>query len=62
MNLVDLANDALITTQQLFVMYCKHLEGKFDVNDFIEKLNKTNGVFVGYEDISAYKKITASLS
>ncbi len=46
---------ALLTTQQLFVAYCQMLEGKFDKDEFIQKLMKTNGVFEGLDEIEKYK-------
>ena len=46
---------ALLTTQQLFVAYCKDLEGKFDKENFINDLFKTVGVFNGLDDIDEYK-------
>lgn len=47
---------ALLTTQQLFVAYCQMLDGKFNKDEFIEKLLKTNGVFEGLNEIEKYKE------
>lgn len=46
---------ALLTTQQLFVAYCKKLDGKFDNENFINELFDTVGVFSGLDDIDKYK-------
>ena len=44
-----------MTTQQLFVAYCDNLEGKFDLEEFIQKIESTNGILEGYDDIEKYK-------
>lgn len=55
MNLVTLTNISLITTQQLFVAYCDNLEGKFDLEEFMKKIDSASGVMDGYNDIEKYK-------
>lgn len=60
MKLVNLYKICLMTTQQLFVIYCKQLEGNFDLNTFIEKLKNSNGRFEGFNNINSYKKINNS--
>ena len=55
MNLVSLTNIALITTQQLFVAYCDNLEGKFNLIEFMKKIDDSNGILVGYNNIQKYK-------
>lgn len=46
---------SLLTTQQLFVAYCKHLEGNFKRDEFISKLYETIGRFAGLKEIENYK-------
>jgi len=55
MKLVKLSKIVLITTQQLFVAYCDKLEGKFDLDEFMKKIDETNGILKGYDDIEKYK-------
>lgn len=55
MNLVNLSNITLITTQQLFVMYCDNLEGKFDLKEFMKEIDSTKGILEGYDHIEEYK-------
>lgn len=55
MNLVNLNNILLMTTQQLFVAYCDNLEVKFDLDEFIKKIDETKGVLEGYDDIQKYR-------
>lgn len=55
MKLVSISHITLMTTQQLFVAYCDNLEGKFDLEEFIQKIDTTNGVLVGYDDIRRFK-------
>jgi len=59
MTLVNISNITLITTQQLFVAYCDNLEGKFNLDEFIQKIDSTNGVLEGYEDIERFKTINS---
>jgi hypothetical protein len=40
MNLVNISNLTLMTTQQLFVAYCEKLDNKFDLENFINSINK----------------------
>lgn len=56
MKLVNLSGVALMTTQQLFVMCCARLEGKFDLKAFVELLKNTQGILGGYDNIEMYKK------
>jgi len=56
MNLVNISKVALVTTQQLFVIYCKHLEKKFNLDEFVEELKNIVGPLAGYNDINTYKK------
>lgn len=46
---------ALVTTQQVFVAYCKKLENQFDLEEFVQQLHSTIGVFQGFDDIQKYK-------
>lgn len=55
MELANIWEIALMTTQQLFVMYCKNLEGNFDVDSFIENVYKTIGVYNEYAVYTEYK-------
>lgn len=54
-NVAIISNIVLMTTQQLFVAYCDNLEGKFNLEEFISKVDSTSGILVGYADISEYK-------
>ena len=55
MTLVNLSNITLMNTQQLFVAYCDNLEGKFNLNEFMKKIDDSNGIMEGYNDIQKYK-------
>ncbi|MBK8981812.1 MAG: hypothetical protein IPM38_05675 [Ignavibacteria bacterium] len=46
-----------MTTQQLFVAYCEHLDGIFVLENFINKILYANGVVGGYENIEKYKTV-----
>ncbi|HRK00934.1 MAG TPA: hypothetical protein PL089_15090 [Ignavibacteria bacterium] len=51
----EISDIVLMTTQQLFVMYCDNLEGKFDLKEFMNKIDSTKGVLEGYDHIEEYK-------
>ncbi len=55
MKLVELSKITLMTTQQLFVAYCEHLSGVFNLQSFIAKLKDNNGEVVGYKNIANYQ-------
>jgi hypothetical protein len=48
-------NMCLVTTTQLFVAYCLHKDGKFDLEAFVKAVLETDGVLAGYDDLKAYK-------
>lgn len=62
MKLVKLSNITLIKTQQLFVAFCEKLEGKFELNSFVENLKNTNGIMKGYDNTEAYKEINTNVN
>lgn len=53
--LTELRKVALLTTQQLFVAYCKNLEVNFDVNKFISNIENTVWIFKDLNEIDNYK-------
>jgi hypothetical protein len=55
MNLVNISKISLITSQQLFVAYCKNLEGNFRLEEFMGKISHSNGQLEGYDNYDEYR-------
>ena len=55
MKSVKLYNICLATPQQLFVMYCKKLDNKFDLSSLINEINSDNYRLQGFTDLTEYK-------